>query len=256
MVTENTIKRINELYHKSKGEGLTKEEAEEQIRLRKEYVAAFRNNLRGTLETIKIQNPDGSIIDVKQRHDEKMKNNDSKAMSVEEITAGSRIITDRLELSKEYQDNDNILIYVSYNQEVETSGIINKSLERGKKVYVPKVIINKEDRSDKYMEFVRINFYDDLQDGYMGIKEPVSDDYEIPQDGLLVMPGLAFDVTLNRIGYGGGFYDRYLVKNGDRYYKTAICFDYQVLDDIPAEEFDIRPDMIITDKRIITAQEL
>ena len=48
MVTENTIKRINELYHKSKGEGLTKEEAEEQIRLRKEYVAAFRNNLRGT----------------------------------------------------------------------------------------------------------------------------------------------------------------------------------------------------------------
>ena len=52
------------------------------------------------------------------------------------------------------------------------------------------------------------------------------------------------------------FYDRYLVKNGDRYYKTAICFDYQVLDDIPAEEFDIRPDMIITDKRIITAQEL
>ena len=159
-------------------------------------------------------------------------------------------------MSKEYQDNDNILIYVSYNQEVETSGIINKSLERGKKVYVPKVIINKEDRSDKYMEFVRINFYDDLQDGYMGIKEPVSDDYEIPQDGLLVMPGLAFDVTLNRIGYGGGFYDRYLVKNGDRYYKTAICFDYQVLDDIPAEEFDIRPDMIITDKRIITAQEL
>lgn len=43
------------------------------------------------------------------------------------------------------------------------------------------------------MEFVRINSYDDLQDGYMGIKEPVSDDYEIPQDGLLVMPGLAFD---------------------------------------------------------------
>ena len=96
--------------------------------------------------------------------------NKKKAMSVEEITAGSRIITDRLELSKEYQDNDNILIYVSYNQELETSGIINKSLERGKKVYVPKVIINKEDRSDKYMEFVRINSYDDLQDGYMGIK--------------------------------------------------------------------------------------
>ena len=78
MVTQDTINRINELYHKSKAEGLTPEEAKEQIELRKEYVAAFRNNLRGTLDTIKIKNPDGSIIDVKKRHDEKMKNNDDK----------------------------------------------------------------------------------------------------------------------------------------------------------------------------------
>jgi uncharacterized protein YnzC (UPF0291/DUF896 family) len=78
MVTQDTINRINELYHKSKAEGLTPEEAKEQIELRKEYVAAFRNNLRGTLDTIKIKNPDGSIIDVKKRHDEKMKNNEDK----------------------------------------------------------------------------------------------------------------------------------------------------------------------------------
>lgn len=78
MVTQDTINRINELYHKSKAEGLTPEEAKEQIELRKEYVAAFRNNLRGTLDTIKIKNPDGSIIDVKKRRDEKMKNNEDK----------------------------------------------------------------------------------------------------------------------------------------------------------------------------------
>lgn len=78
MVTQDTINRINELYHKSKAEGLTPEEAKEQIELRKEYVAAFRNNLRGTLDTIKIKKPDGSIIDVKKRHDEKMKNNEDK----------------------------------------------------------------------------------------------------------------------------------------------------------------------------------
>ena len=78
MVTQDTINRINELYHKSKAEGLTPEEAKKQIELRKEYVAAFRNNLRGTLDTIKIKNPDGSIIDVKKRHDEKMKNNEDK----------------------------------------------------------------------------------------------------------------------------------------------------------------------------------
>lgn len=71
-VTDKTIERINELYRKSKADGLTNDELEEQKRLRQEYIQAFRNNLRGTLETIKIQNPDGTIIDVKKRHDEKM----------------------------------------------------------------------------------------------------------------------------------------------------------------------------------------
>ena len=70
MVTDKTIQRINELYRKSKAEGLTKAEAAEQKKLRAEYVAAFRNNLRGTLDSLKIQNPDGSIIDVKKRHEE------------------------------------------------------------------------------------------------------------------------------------------------------------------------------------------
>lgn len=81
MVTEKTIERINELYRKSKAEGLTTAEAEEQKRLRAEYIQAFRNNLRGTLDTIKIQNPDGSIIDVKKRHDEKMAAQEADAIN-------------------------------------------------------------------------------------------------------------------------------------------------------------------------------
>lgn len=71
-MTEQDIKRINELYHKAKSpEGLTPEEAQEQAALRKEYIAAFRENLRGSLESIKIQNPDGTVIDVKAEHDKK-----------------------------------------------------------------------------------------------------------------------------------------------------------------------------------------
>lgn len=73
MVTEKTIERINELYRKSKAEGLTEAEAAEQKALRAEYINAFKNNLRGTLDSLKIQNPDGTIIDVKKRHDEKLK---------------------------------------------------------------------------------------------------------------------------------------------------------------------------------------
>lgn len=72
MVTEKTIERINELYRKSKAEGLTEAEAAEQKELRAAYINAFKNNLRGTLDTLKIQNPDGSIIDVKKRHEDKL----------------------------------------------------------------------------------------------------------------------------------------------------------------------------------------
>lgn len=73
VVTDKTIERINELYRKSKAEGLTSAEAAEQQKLRAEYIAAFRKNLRGQLNSIKIQNPDGSIISVKERHEAKMK---------------------------------------------------------------------------------------------------------------------------------------------------------------------------------------
>lgn len=71
MITEKDIERINELAHKKKAGTITPEELEEQAMLRKAYIAAFRENVRGSLETIKIQNPDGSIIDVKKRHDDK-----------------------------------------------------------------------------------------------------------------------------------------------------------------------------------------
>ena len=67
------IERNNELARKKKAEGLTPEEAMEQAVLRREYIEAMKDNLRESLNRIKIQNPDGSIIDVKKRHDEKMK---------------------------------------------------------------------------------------------------------------------------------------------------------------------------------------
>ncbi|MBQ2276548.1 MAG: DUF896 domain-containing protein [Lachnospiraceae bacterium] len=65
---EQDIERINELYRKSKNEGLTPEEKQEQARLRQEYIAAIRGNLRGTLENVSIQNPDGSITELKKKH--------------------------------------------------------------------------------------------------------------------------------------------------------------------------------------------
>ncbi len=67
------IERINALYHKSKAEGLTPQEREEQARLRREYIDAIKRNLRGTLDNTKILNPDGTVIDVKSRHEARMR---------------------------------------------------------------------------------------------------------------------------------------------------------------------------------------
>jgi len=72
MFTQKDIDRINELYGKAKTQGLTEIEAKEQKELRADYIKAFRDNLRGTLDTIKIQNPDGTMIDVKERHEQRM----------------------------------------------------------------------------------------------------------------------------------------------------------------------------------------
>lgn len=71
MITQKDIDRINELYHRQKAGTLTAEEAKEQAALRKAYIEAIRASLRGTLETVKIQEPDGTLIDVKERHDKK-----------------------------------------------------------------------------------------------------------------------------------------------------------------------------------------
>lgn len=71
MMTEKDIARINELYHKQKAGTLTEEEAKEQAELRRAYIQAIRTNLRGSLESVKIQQPDGTLIDVKERHDRK-----------------------------------------------------------------------------------------------------------------------------------------------------------------------------------------
>jgi len=177
------------------------------------------------------------------------------ALTEVERERGKLLITERILGHQWYYLSNRILSFVSYGSEICTTEILGNALQDGKEVYVPKV-------EGREMQFYRIRSLTELKEGYKGIREPEgnTESYvftpENAAGSLFLMPGSVFDPLGNRLGYGGGFYDRYLVKNGDRYYKTAICFDYQVLDDIPAEEFDIRPDMIITDKRIITAQEL
>lgn len=136
--------------------------------------------------------------------------------------------------------------FVSYGTEVDTLPIITYILENtDTKVAVPRV-------AGKDMDFFEIQSLSQLREGYCGILEPDTKDLVKAEHGVMLLPGLAFDVQKNRVGYGGGFYDRYLesCKHTDLY-TVAIAYDFQVVDHIEAEQFDRKPDLLLTDKRLL-----
>lgn len=148
-----------------------------------------------------------------------------------------------------YQMAKLILIYMSYKSEVDTKRILEHALSSGKQAAVPKVL----DKSG-IMEFYLITSAKELIKGYQGILEP--DIKKSPQiniasysgEILMLMPGIAFDTRCNRIGYGGGFYDRYLNKYKNSHMHTvALSYNVQIVDNIGADLLDVRPDKVLTE---------
>ena len=153
-------------------------------------------------------------------------------------------IFEKLITVPEFKRADRIYTYVSMDNEIDTIMLIDYSLSIEKRVFVPRV-------SGKDMEFYEISDISELSPGYMGIYEPDINGKEpdYSRTGFMCLPGLAFDRSYNRIGYGGGFYDRYLsVEN--KLYKAALAYEAQLLESIPAQDGDVRPDMIVTEESI------
>ncbi|WP_051212105.1 5-formyltetrahydrofolate cyclo-ligase [Butyrivibrio fibrisolvens] len=175
----------------------------------------------------------------------------------------SKMIIDKLLESKELNDADNVLVYCSYLSEVDTHTLIERLLYKGKRVYCPKVM----DPKNGIMEFYEVRGMKDLTEGYHGIPEPVTTDRYVTgeamhdldsnhtdmlhTDTLMILPGVAFDRDCNRIGYRGGFYDRYIPRIPGAYL-IALAFEEQISEDIfPMESHDIKPHAIYTQARII-----
>ena len=171
-------------------------------------------------------------------------NNNKALMNAQEVIDKSISIQNLLMKQEEYKKAGNIYIYVNYNQEVITTDIIKKSLAIGKNVYVPKVHGN-------IIKFHKISSIEvDLAPGAYGILEPIFDSPDDLRDGLLIMPGLAFDSEFHRIGYGGGFYDKYLALPNS-HIKFALAYNFQIFDSIATDEFDVKVDAIITQDLVI-----
>lgn len=169
-------------------------------------------------------------------------------LTAEEIKYDSMKITQRVIDSNFYNECRNICIYREFRNEVSCEYIMKQALSDGKKVFVPV-----SDRVRKTMEFYQITENTGWKDGAYGIKEPVLEpETEILKErALILMPGLVFDRSKHRIGYGGGYYDKYLSVHKE-HITAALCYSFQITEEnLPYEEHDILPDYIITEKEWI-----
>lgn len=130
-------------------------------------------------------------------------------------------------------------IYLSTPNEVETDGIIEELLKQGKIVAAPRIENNE-------LAFHKLESLKDIELNKYHIREPLFSSETIDNIEIVIVPGIAFDVSKNRIGHGKGYYDRYLSKH--ECYKVGLAFDEHLHKEIPTDSFDIKMDIVITDK--------
>ena len=161
-----------------------------------------------------------------------------RAMTEGEIQEASARLGQLFTASEAYRQAKSIYGYLPYNQEVRTVPMLEQALRDGKRVAVPKCYGDE-------MRFIWMEDLSKVEKGYAGIPEPVEDGPVADDEtALVLMPGLAFDLEGRRIGYGGGYYDRFLAKEPD-HPTLALCYAFQMLPKLETEEFDIPVDCVL-----------
>ena len=163
--------------------------------------------------------------------------------------AYSNIILSKIKKLKEYQDSEIVMFYLSYGSEVITDAMINEFLSDGKEVAVPVI----QNPGDGIMTAVKINKIEDCYEKVYGIRQPEFDEQEVvaKEDiDLIFVPGIVFDINGYRVGYGKGYYDRWL-EGTDISKRIGLAFEVQLVDKIPNGKYDLPVGRILTEKRII-----
>lgn len=161
-----------------------------------------------------------------------------RAMTEAEINQRSARLGELFAASAAYRNAKTVYGYLPYNQEVRTVPMLERALREGKQVAVPKVY-------GDTMKFILLEDLSQVETGYAGIPEPIADG-PVADDptALVLMPGLAFDKEGHRIGYGGGFYDKFLASEPE-HPTLALCYEFQMLEHLDTEEFDIPVDEVL-----------
>lgn len=166
-------------------------------------------------------------------------------LALKEVSSMSNIIYDKVINTQGYKGAKSIFTYVSVKNEVDTIFLILKALDDQKKVAVPKVFNN------GIMKFYNISSIEELKTSKFGLLEPSNTTNEaIPNETtLFLIPGVIFDYSCNRIGFGAGYYDQYLKRfPGSR--TIGLAFEEQVLKSIPYNDYDVPMEYVITEKNM------
>ena len=167
-------------------------------------------------------------------------------MSKEDVKKNSNAIMDKITSLDIYKHSKVVFIYMDFKNEVMTSNLIKRMLSEKKRVVIPYT-----DSINTVIIPSEITKESDLKQNSFGYFEPKSIlPVNIEEIDLVIVPGVVFDKNLNRIGFGKGYYDKILNRLKPSAKKIALAHDFQVLEDIPAEEHDVKMDMIITEKNI------
>ena len=159
-------------------------------------------------------------------------------MTEAEIDQKSQLLCSMLLDSDLYRNAKSIYGYMNYNQEVRTQDLLKQAMRDGKRVAIPKCY-------GKEMRFIWIDDLSQTVKSSCGIPEPIHDT-PVADDStaLVLLPGIAFDATGHRIGYGGGYYDKFLAVEPN-HPSVALCYDFQLLKQLPTDEYDIPADLVL-----------
>lgn len=176
------------------------------------------------------------------------------ALPLEKREELSARIAENLWSIPEFAAAKTVLFFISFRSEVNTLPMIERALAEGKRVCVP--CTNMDDKSMTASQLHDIS--EDLQLGNYDILEPRPECLNpVPPEEIdvVLMPGVAFDLTGGRLGYGGGYYDRFLEKCSPRCLLVAVAFELQIVEHVPCADHDRHIHKIVTEERVIDCPE-
>jgi 5-formyltetrahydrofolate cyclo-ligase len=190
------------------------------------------------------------MVQQRKREIRKKVQEERDRLSHQERTGHSEVVLDRLFSLEEFRTADTIFFFISFRSEVDTVPMIKQALDAGKRVCLPYTYTESKQMVASHI----VDFEKELEPGNYDIMEPRPECVRpVPPEeiDIVIMPGVAFDVDGRRLGYGGGYYDRFLDRCRPDSLRVAPCFDLQVIDEVPCADHDHQIHMIVTEKRVI-----